>query len=62
MKQIQFFYTLIFNFFLLCSVGIKLYGAVLHVYEIVEPDDLARMLGHPVGTDERTSGTFSMLV
>ena len=28
----------------------KLYGAALHVYELVEPEDLARMLGHPVGT------------
>jgi hypothetical protein len=27
----------------------KLYGAALHVYELVEPEDLARMLGHPVG-------------
>lgn len=30
--------------------GMKLYGAALHVYELVEPEDLAQMLGHPVGT------------
>jgi hypothetical protein len=27
----------------------KLYGSALHVYELVEPEDLASMLGHPVG-------------
>jgi hypothetical protein len=31
----------------------KLYGAALHVYELVEPEDLSRMLGHPIGTAPR---------
>jgi hypothetical protein len=30
-------------------LGMKLYGSALHVYELVEPEDLASMLGHPVG-------------
>ena len=41
-----------FTFVLTDVSGIKMYGATLHVNELVEPPELAAMIGHPV-TSER---------
>eukprot|EP01041_Mallomonas_annulata_P007630 gene7630-15617_t len=41
-----------FTFVLTDVSGIKMYGASLHVYELVEPEELAVMLGHSIGSPQ----------
>jgi hypothetical protein len=43
-----FFFTLVFT----DEKGVKLYGGVLQIYDIIEPEEVASLMGHAVGSDQ----------
>lgn len=47
-----------FTFVLTDVSGVKLYGAALHIYELAEPDELAVLLGHLLGSPKLPSSNL----